>query len=232
MEEKLSCPTCNKKDFETERAMKIHHKLAHNESIALKESKCSECGSKFKYYPSEKEGKYCEECVKNSEVNWGVQKLFKEDNPMWKGGEKKTNCAYCNKDISVKRWLYNSTVHNYCSKDCQFNHKSELSTKSKKNSESINKYGKNWRKARRKCLERDNYTCQMCGITKQELSQNPDVHHIRPIRKFDNPEDAHFVENLISLCRKCHKKIEIKQKSYARISVSQKKCSLEKINHN
>ena len=51
-----------------------------------------------------------------------------------------------------------------------------------------------WRK---KCLKRDNYTCQICGTT-----ENLCVHHIKPYAKY--PKLATTVSNGITLCKKCH----------------------------
>jgi predicted HNH restriction endonuclease len=34
------------------------------------------------------------------------------------------------------------------------------------------------------------------------------VHHIKPFREFDHPEEANKPENLIGLCQSCHMKRE------------------------
>jgi hypothetical protein len=76
-------PDCSdtEDNFETERAMKIHHKSAHGESIAKVETTCSaeDCTNEFKYYPSSKEGKFCEDCVEQSDAAHGPSK----DSPDW-----------------------------------------------------------------------------------------------------------------------------------------------------
>ncbi|WP_306438828.1 HNH endonuclease [Natronococcus pandeyae] len=41
------------------------------------------------------------------------------------------------------------------------------------------------------------------------MGREPDVHHITPVREFENPQRAHTVDNLISLCRSCHRLAEI-----------------------
>jgi len=61
-------------------------------------------------------------------------------------------------------------------------------------------YGFLWPQQRDVARSRDNYTCQMCGKTRDELGQRPDVHHICPVREScDNS-----LENLICLCPSCH----------------------------
>lgn len=70
-------------------------------------------------------------------------------------------------------------------------------------------YGPNWREQRRKARERDNYTCQHCGIHQSELDRALDVHHIISFRVFglENYIQANDLENLISLCQSCHSSI-------------------------
>lgn len=65
-------------------------------------------------------------------------------------------------------------------------------------------YGPNWKEQRRKARDRDDHTCQSCGMTKEEMGREPDVHHIRPFRKFESHERANRLENLVCLCRECH----------------------------
>lgn len=71
-----------------------------------------------------------------------------------------------------------------------------------------------WKQQKQKTLKRDNYICQLCGKTKKENDNRElDVHHRVPFRYFKNYKDAHDLNNLITLCRKCHqieeRKIEI-----------------------
>lgn len=44
-EETVGCPSCDRDDFEDERAMRIHHKQAHGESLAQRNDRyrCSVC---------------------------------------------------------------------------------------------------------------------------------------------------------------------------------------------
>lgn len=63
---------------------------------------------------------------------------------------------------------------------------------------------------KRQVLERDNYTCRLCGCTDEETVLN--VHHIE--RYADNKELRVDINNGITLCCNCHKKIFGKEKEY------------------
>jgi len=62
--------------------------------------------------------------------------------------------------------------------------------------------GKVWKLIRKLILERDNFTCQKCG----KVQKNLDVHHKNPWRQSKNDD----LDNLVSLCRKCHREEESK----------------------
>jgi RNA-directed DNA polymerase len=52
-------------------------------------------------------------------------------------------------------------------------------------------------------LERDEHTCQICGL--RLIASTAEVDHIRPVRRFKRPIDANTPENLWTLCTTCHK---------------------------
>lgn len=59
-----------------------------------------------------------------------------------------------------------------------------------------------WRSVRKKILDRDNHRCQMCG------SENLlHVHHVTYIHHFSEMD---HLEDLITLCKKCHKEVHRK----------------------
>jgi len=69
-------------------------------------------------------------------------------------------------------------------------------------------YGKKWKRLRRETRKRDQNTCRRCGILSK--SRNHDVHHIKPVSSFEDPDDANYLDNLITLCHPCHQLVEWK----------------------
>ncbi len=75
-------------------------------------------------------------------------------------------------------------------------------------------YGPNWEEQRRRALARDGYRCRRCGVSHQP--RRPlHVHHVRPFRTFgyvpgenDAYLEANRLENLITLCARCHRLAE------------------------
>ena len=72
--------------------------------------------------------------------------------------------------------------------------------------------GKRWKTNREKAKERDNHRCVVCGITDKEHRENDSlfgeglhVHHKKPVNKFEDPEEAHKLENLETICAEHHK---------------------------
>ena len=60
----------------------------------------------------------------------------------------------------------------------------------------------NWWVNRKKALERDNFTCQQCGVNEENAII--DVHHIVELRA----GGTNLVSNLICYCRSCHMLVE------------------------
>jgi len=68
-------------------------------------------------------------------------------------------------------------------------------------------YGPEWEAIRRAVRSRDGYRCRVCGVP--ELPGHAhDVHHLRPLRTFRDRAEAHAPENLITVCRRCHRRLE------------------------
>lgn len=70
----------------------------------------------------------------------------------------------------------------------------------------VNDYGKGWNALKQTIRKRDQYRCQHCGLNESEKPF--DVHHIIPLRRFDNAEQANDPANLVTLCARCHRLAE------------------------
>jgi transposase len=75
------------------------------------------------------------------------------------------------------------------------------------------RYGPGWNRTKRATVrERDGMACVACGMTQQKHQREYDeklhVHHLIKARDIDDPEERNAVENLITLCRDCHREWE------------------------
>ena len=77
------------------------------------------------------------------------------------------------------------------------------------------RYGPGWTPAkRREIRERDDHTCQnpACSVTQDghlaQYDQKLHVHHLIKARDIDDAEERNAPENLITLCRDCHREWE------------------------
>jgi len=75
--------------------------------------------------------------------------------------------------------------------------------------------GPNWEEQRARARARDGYRCRHCGAPERP-GRTHDVHHIRPFRTFgylrgqnDRYLEANRLENLVTLCRSCHRRVEV-----------------------
>lgn len=102
----------------------------------------------------------------------------------------------------------------------------------KEHAEDFNKKGKEWRdrnpKKRRDIwsrvmfdgkkqdvLERDNFECQECGISQEQhiilFNRHLSIHHIdEKGANVDSESKNNDIDNLITLCMRCHKKLHIR----------------------
>ena len=68
--------------------------------------------------------------------------------------------------------------------------------------------GAGWAAVKRSVRERDGNSCQICGKTFDEQGRNMDVHHITSYFAFKSVQEANQEDNLICLCRSCHRRVE------------------------
>ena len=122
-------------------------------------------------------------------------------------------CAACNKEFRVFR--FESKKRTYCSMKCWYsNSNGERSGEHhpgwKGGHSEDYRYGPDWPKISYRVRKRDGWICQICSkYSKARGKYAHQVHHIVPLRKFNGDIDAaHSLENLITLCTSCHRRVE------------------------
>ncbi len=75
--------------------------------------------------------------------------------------------------------------------------------------------GPNWEQQRNRARDRDGHRCRHCGAP-ERADRGHDVHHVEPFRTFgyrrgenDRYLAANRLENLVTLCRSCHRRVEV-----------------------
>ncbi|WP_424001579.1 HNH endonuclease [Haloarcula salina] len=180
----------------------------------MEQTTCDICQAPFDYYPSNKSGRYCSECVEHRSWRDPPQQTG-ASHPAWKGGKLSFSCDNC--DSHVER--YPSQIQSeivLCSRDCHAEWLSEAFTGDGHpnwRGGGVGDYGPGWKAVRERALERDGHACVLCGTDADDLGRNPDVHHILPVRLFAavpalTVRDAHTMDNVVSLCPGCHRRAE------------------------
>ena len=120
-------------------------------------------------------------------------------------------CAGCGKRFSQPKWYVEKGIQSrFCSAACR----SHLDMEAVDQPVEVCLEGRpeyrggNWQGQARKARARDGFCCQGCGISEEALGRQLDVHHKVPFRLFESPLEANRLNNLISLCPSCHKKLE------------------------
>lgn len=205
------CPTCDY-TTDTKRGVSIHHSMVHDESLVSEESSCKSCGATFTYYPSNKKGVYCGDCSDNSWGNDNLINLRGSENPNWSGGVSRTvgvTCYQCGEKIERRKIDLENRDKFFCSDQCLSEGFSDMFSG---DGNPMWKGGfhkkwyncKKWKKVRKDAKDRDGFQCIRCGSCEML-----DVHHIKPVREFEDYMDAHTLENVVTLCRSCHRKVEV-----------------------
>jgi len=170
---------------------------------------CDWCGNALERKPSRIEQFEHQFCDLQCQGQWLSEYRSGEDSIHWT--DSTVECDYCGDEFH--RPPSDMYEHNFCSEACRDNWQSEVLVGENnplwEGGGDHLYYGPNWPRQRKKALERDNYTCQRCGATAEEIGRNPDVHHInRTALENGDYEKANRLANLVCLCPSCHHKIE------------------------
>lgn len=175
-----------------------------NWSDALETTNCRLCDREFEYYPSNKLGVYCTKCVNSSEG-------LLPENPSSKVPRVTVHCKFCKSLLSRRpNQVSKSSYGSFCDIHCYGRWLSNniVGPEHHQWDGGPRTYSGSWWSVREMALKRDDYACRLCGLDVDQLGRNPDVHHLVPVRAFENEQDAHVLGNVVSLCRSCHRNVE------------------------
>lgn len=161
---------------------------------------CQHCGAQFHIKPSKKQGArvFCGSACANAAP--------KRTNPV---GQIAVQCSGCGVEIQVWPSKHRLNKHFYCTPACRASH--IVGSHNPAYTGGLGrhiKYGENWKRQRRAAKVRDGFCCQYCH-KRPRISRHLHVHHIQPFHTFGNDwRTANRIENLITLCHRCHKQAE------------------------
>jgi 5-methylcytosine-specific restriction endonuclease McrA len=163
---------------------------------------CEVCGVEFSVKHAEKdESRFCSrECG----AEWRAEAYSGEGNP-YDYNQIEFACEWCGESYTEVASREDST--RFCSQECMVEWRSR-----KYSGENHPRWkggrefyrGPNWNRQRSKARKRDDFECQHCGNSENQLN----VHHIIPYKAFDDYEKANRLSNLITLCESCHQNAE------------------------
>lgn len=239
----LTCERCGKAYYRKASAIKrrasrwCSKPCADAGRVSGESRRCARCGAGFYVYPSElsKPGRvnlYCSRACGNaasapsrtgivrsaetrallSKLRRGVPNLKLRKPPIVH------TCEVCNGPFEVSRRRGSAETARFCSTDCWYRYV-RLHPHASGNYRGGKHfyYGSNWPSQAKKARERDDHTCQDCGL--RQFNPRLDVHHLIPRREFANDHAAaNQLDNLVSLCKACHIKREREMTSEMRSS--------------
>lgn len=131
-----------------------------------------------------------------------MDKILKETR--YRAELKKCDHPECDNEIPLNR--------KYCSNSCRskitYKHSLGEYATSEGNpnyTDGKHSYGK---KQKLLAFDRDKGVCQRCNKKLTNVTDKYGVHHLIPRRNFTDYKDADTLENLVTLCNKCHMNVE------------------------
>lgn len=197
----------------TEKGVKLHHAKSHGESLNYITLDCDWCGKSFERVRTEYERYDNHFCSNDCRYEW-----TEAENGHWDDSHYVTReCDWCETQFErIKSWD-ELNERSFCGYDCanqwmNANWQGEDAPQWEGGYRHNQFRGRDWTERRQQVLERDDYECQSCGMDDadhiEEVGCSLDIHHIVPQREFDDPENAHALDNLVALCKSCHQSHE------------------------
>jgi len=175
------------------------------------ELECLNCGKTIRRSPSQAESRDKSFCSHECHGEW----MNGENHHQWKGGPVTVECSWCGEETTSRIHRAENQEKNFCDPECYTNWISENRVGENHHlwkEGTKHNYGGGWSKQREKALERDGYECRACGMPnethKEKYGKSLHVHHIIRAGDFDDLENAHSLENLVTACHNCHAKFE------------------------
>jgi endogenous inhibitor of DNA gyrase (YacG/DUF329 family) len=213
------CPTCGD-TFNSKVGMRSHHTQVHGKSLVRETVSCDQCGCDFDIHEfrlNNSDRLFCsEQCNHNFQKeadNWHPPQYSGEDHPQYDSVE--VNCDKCGE--ITEKWPYEleKSDNTFCSVDCRAAWQSENIVGEDHHQwegGGNNTYRGGWDTAREKAIDHAGGKCEECGMSrdrhKELYSFDINVHHIVPLKEYEDHAEAHRQENLMVLCAKCHGEIE------------------------
>jgi len=173
-----------------------------NKEINHGYKRCHKCAAKNNWKTSDK--------LKNKDWSGKNNPMFGKKRPDMTGNLNPNfkvkiikYCSHCNKKLYISLYRTKNTINFFCSRNhfAQWKKTNILKENNPNwnNGSSFGEYGKEFDSSLKERVRfRDNYKCRECGCTQLENGRQLDVHHI-DYNKINN-----ILNNLISLCRRCH----------------------------
>jgi len=182
---------------------------------------CTVCGETEQRLQSDLAGEQNVFCSPDCLHTWRSEEFTGEDHPLTERIE--VECEWCGDTMDRKPSVVERRTFHFCSYDCMGEWRSEC--RAGKDAPAWEGGGElyrgpNWQKQRERAVNRDDQQCRRCGCTEtehfEEYGRKLSVHHLTPVREFyreADSEEPDFTEvnalnNLVTLCVECHRKIE------------------------
>jgi len=153
----MDCPTCGK-SLPSEQDMRQHHTRVHGDPLPNRT--CSCCGVEFEYYPSNRDGVYCPDCVAEADEFLGDHYVEVHDiEPVDR------TCESCGSEFSLLPCHVRNDGGRFCSHDCF------SSWLSHQWGDGTAVYNRDWLPVKRQTSQRNDHRCQYCGTCHGSTSE-------------------------------------------------------------